>query len=141
MGVKLLEFFRFVAVAALPIAITIGDTPARGIIDAHFHPHPVAEQNTNVVFTHLSRKIRQNTVPVLQFNQELSIRKGFDYRTFNFDLIVSFCHTLLSQLLKQEMPLPSLSRGSGAFDYVFSKRLYPRISELTPCAADDVSDG
>ncbi len=55
--------------------------------------YAVAWYDSNVVFSHLSRKMCHNYVSVLQFYTERCVWKSFFYNAFNFNSFF-FCHVI-----------------------------------------------
>src|SRR5690606_24704026 len=62
------------------------------VVGGQLHLNLVAGQNADVVLTHLAGNMSRYYVPIFQFYPEHRIRKGINYLTFHFNVII-FCHS------------------------------------------------
>src|SRR5438105_3761741 len=54
-------------------SVAVADASARQVVGTHFHPYPVAEQNSDPESTHLAAGVGQELVPVVKPDRELRV--------------------------------------------------------------------
>lgn len=88
----LLLFFFHRRCASL---LAVDDTAAGQIVRGHFHPHPVTQQDADVILAHSARKVSQHLVSILQAHAELRGWQGFNNDAFYLNLIFFFGQSYL----------------------------------------------
>ena len=61
------------------------DPPFRQVVGRHFQPNFVSGGQVGKAQPRFASHIRQQPVPISQFNSIHLVRQNFDYGTFNFD--------------------------------------------------------
>ncbi len=78
------------------LLVPVNNAAAGQVIGTQLNNYLVFRQNSDVVLTHFPRNVSKNLVTVGQLDSEHRVRKGFDYRTFDFDDAVFVGHSLVS---------------------------------------------
>jgi hypothetical protein len=69
------ELTLLFTLAAACIAETVRDATTIHIIGGHFELDAIAQQDADLVLSHLTRQIGENSVTIIQFYQKLRIRQ------------------------------------------------------------------
>src|SRR5215207_811606 len=69
-------------------AVAITDATAREVVRAHLDAHAVAEQDANTELTHLSARIGQQLVPVVELDLELGVGQRINDGAVHLDGVV-----------------------------------------------------
>ena len=88
-GLDLHRCLRFSAGRAEPgsLLIAVGNSTAGQVIRGEFNLNPVPRKDSDVVHSHLPRNVRENFVPVLQFDTKHRVFLRFEHCPLEDDCI------------------------------------------------------